>query len=198
MASPVEHGVGTPQGHEGIVGNLKQHWIIYLIALVGAGLVYIMISNYNSQSSGATSGVGAASTGVTPGDQSGSALIDYDLGLLQQTIAAQTNVLSTIVPPTSTPTTGGGTVTPPATTPTSVVQSIFPFLKNTPGVSNNFWVYSTQQGDTAASLAQKAGWNKFGPSYFEGYRNNNAILQNIGYDFSHPNSPLPVGTKVSL
>lgn len=197
MASPPEHGgAPPPQGGGGIGGHLKRHWPIYTIGIGAATLVVILIANYNNSNNASSSTTGAAaSTGVTPGDQSGSALLDYDLGNLQTTIQTQSSILQNIadaLKPTTTPTTtGGGTIVPN-------VQSIFPWLKNTPGASNNFWVYTTQQGDTAQSLATKAGWGNFGPSYFEGYRNNNAILQNIGYDFSHPNSPLPVGTKVSL
>lgn len=188
QAAPAEHGVE---------GHFKKHWAIYLIGIGAATLVVIMISNYNNQNSAAMGASGPTYSGTIPSDQLPGAQIEADIGNLQKSMDVQTSFLQTIANTltgasnATQPTTGGGTTTTPT-------QSIFPWAKGTPGASNNFWVYTTKAGDSAASLNNMANWGQYGPSFFEGYRNNMQILQNMGYDFSHPNSPLPVGTKVNL
>lgn len=97
----------------------------------------------------------------------------------------------------------------PITTPTTPVpiagqfnlQSIFPNAKNTPGESNNFWTYITQQGDTMNSINTKANWGTLGSMGQVGnnvdlYRNNQSIFSQIGV--TNVNTPIPVGTKISL
>lgn len=183
--------------HHGVEGHFKKHWAVYLIGIGAATLVVIMVHNYNSQNQPTMGAGGPTYSGTIPSDQLPGAQIEADIGNLQKSMDVQTSFLQTIANAFTNPaptTNGGGTTV----TGTSNAQSIFPLAKGTAGFSNNFWVYTTKAGDSATSLNNMANWSQHGPGYFENYRNNAAILANIGYDFSHPNSPLPVGTKVNL
>lgn len=188
---PEEAGQQQPTSGGGIKGHLKKNWPIYTIAIGGATLFFIMIGNYNRNQQ-AVDTLGKYQ-GQVPNSQYDSATADYNMMNLQSALNTQTAVLDNlgkaITSLGSVPSKGGSN---------TAVQTIFPYPKNTPGMSNNFWVYTTQAGDTAASLANKANWGQWGPSYFENYRNNWAILANVGYQFDNPNTAIPVGTKVSL
>ncbi len=89
--------------------------------------------------------------------------------------------------------TSGATASP---TPTS--NHVLPAPKHTPGMSDNFWVYTTGSKDTLASLTAKAGWAKYGTGYLAAYRNNAQVFASYGVDVNNPTAVLPSGMKISL
>ncbi len=186
---------GAPIAGGGIKGHLQRNWPMYTVGLGALTILVIIYMNGRNNSLNNNLGSTSGTMGNAP-DQLWGSQLDADLqqlmtvqntqvGLLQQVLNGQTNPSNN----------------PPAPTTNGIfnIKTWFnPAPKNTPGMSNNFWVYFTKQGDTAASInSNVAHWGS-DPNKFMNYRNNAEILHGIGYDTSNPFAPLPAGIAVSV
>jgi hypothetical protein len=68
--------------------------------------------------------------------------------------------------------------------------------------SHNAYVYTTQQGDTLASLTNKFHWGAGqqtggGPQFTYNYGNNAEIFSALGINPNNPNQAIPAGTQIA-
>ncbi len=87
---------------------------------------------------------------------------------------------------------GGIPVQPP-------YQHKSPSPKGTHGMSDNYWLYTTQATDTLQHVNDVIGkWGKQGPAFLTGYRDNAVVLQSWGVDLSNYHKALPAGIVLSV
>lgn len=175
---------GAPLAGGGIKGHFQRNWPIYTVGL--GALTILVIIYVNGQNNSLNNNLGSTSgtMGNAP-DQLWGSQLDADLQQLMTVQNQQIGLLQQMA----------NGVTNPSNNPS--ITTVLPSPKNTSGMSNNFWVYTTKPGDTAASINSMANWGT-DTSKFMNYRNNADILHGLHYDTSNPFAPLPAGIAVSV
>jgi len=193
-------GAGQADDGKGLKGHLKKNWIFYSLGIGGATLLVAFLalrSNSNSQAASMPTGSTSGVPGMTPDSMNSDSLNSMMQGLVSLE-NQNSQVLQQLA---NAPTTGAGTNPTGGSTWTATPT---PAAKNTSGLSNNFWVYTTKAGDTLDSITKMAGWTPQqqvggGPGFLYNYRNNASIFSSLGINNpSQANTPLPVGYQISL
>jgi hypothetical protein len=177
-------GEAAPQ-EGGIIGHLKQHWVIYTIGIGAAGLVimFLMYRNQNSAANAAVS-AGNSASGQVPNpatiDSSWGSQLDADYQQLTSVMTQQTGLLTSILngitggPAAPTPTPPGTSPSGSPYTPIMGNQPIHnPMLGQqfsfegilyqlVPGPSNRIWGVQEPAGQTMTSEQLKAAPIGFG------------------------------------
>lgn len=197
-------GMGAaPIAGGGIKGHFQRNWPIYTIGLGALTILVIIYMNGRNNSVNNNLGSTSGTMGNAP-DQLWGSQLDADLQQLMTVQNQQIGLLQQMANGTTNPSNNPPAPNPPINIPDRNFinhwrSTLLPSPKNTAGMSNNFWVYFTKQGDTAASInSNVAHWDPNNPSKFMSYRNNADILHGIGYDTSNPFAPLPAGIAVSV
>ena len=217
-------GTGSPPAADGkvnetaggIKGMFAKHWKLWLGGIGVAVLGYVAWQYFQGNTANGTAttlgGAAAASGTTAPGSVDGSQLdADYQsmMSLQNQNLGVLNQILTQLQGGTTTGGGGGGGGGGSGFNP----QTLMPASKNTSGLSNNFWIYTSQPGDTLASIDPtswvtqqssgalnsqgKLAWQP-GINPVDQYRNNDAIFKQIGFDPTKAGAVLPVGTRISL
>lgn len=179
-------------GAKELFGVIKKSPALTITVIAGGALVVYLLAKRSG--SGAPQAQNIDSTGLAAATSPG--------GYYSPPVIVQP---SFYIPPVITAdTSSGGTVASSSPGATSTAAATIPSTdpRNTPGESNNFYVYTTRPGDTLASLTSKFKWNapqqkNGGVGFTYNYRNNASIFKAIGADVNAPNAPLTPGVNIN-